>query len=63
MLLVALCYRKRNLHWMGLASRVRIHHFRVKKERNFVWLRYRTCVERGWDTGESRRLLQVWAWV
>ena len=62
MLLVALCYRKRNLDWMGLVSRVRLQPFMVKKERNFVWLCYRTCVEQGWHSGESRRLLQVCAW-
>ena len=34
MLLVALWYRKRSLDWMGLVSRVRLHLFMVKKERN-----------------------------
>ena len=43
-------------------SRVRVHLFKVKKERNFVWLCYRTWVEQGWHSGESRRLLQVCAW-
>ena len=62
MLLGALCYRKHNLDWMGLVSRVRLQPFMVKKERNFEWLCYRTCVEQGWHSGESRRLLQVCAW-
>ena len=62
MLLVALCYRERNLDWIGLVSRVRLHRFMVKKERNFVWLCCRNCVEQRRHSGESRRLLQVCAW-